>query len=253
MNTLDDFRNELGRELVAAAYRTNKPPARARTSGLRPSRVIGAVATLVVVAVAALGVLVARPDSASAQVFRIRTVETGTILDVIDIVEDPDEVVDQLQNEIDLAAEMFAVPVPNQLVGQLVAVASSGDSMPVTVFNDVGTVERVELPTDFEGTLLIEYGRPADGAEFYAATLTDPICADLYGAPPADIIDTITSLATEVQFEVVDKTGRVTVDVPVGQLPAAGGLVDITYLNSQSLLATFAAQPPPQPAQPACQ
>lgn len=254
MSNLDDFKSELERELIAAAYRTNSAPALAsRPRGFQFTRILGAVAAVAIVAVTALGILVARPDSASAQVFRIRTIDSRTILDVIDVVEDPDEVVDQLRTEIDVDAEMFAVPVPNQLVGQIVAVVSTGDVSPATTLNELGTVQQVELANDFDGALLIEYGRPAEGSEFYIATVTDPICATLYGQPPAEVATDARALASDVRYEHIEADGNVVADVSINELPSTSGLVDIAYLNRDTIIVTFSANPVEQPERTECE
>ncbi len=239
MTGLDEFRSELERELIAAAYRKTHAPEPIRRTAFGLTPIFGAAAAAMIAVVVAVGIFLAIPETSSAQVFRIERFDTGTTLDVVDVVNDPDEVIAQLRDEADITAELFAVPVTDELVGQLVAVGSTGNVAPNNTLNKLGYIDQVHLTNDFEGILVIEYGRPADGDEFYAATTTDPICAELAEMTPARAVAQLQSNADDVRLELIDRDGTLDTHLTADDIPPTSTLVNVVFLNTRTLVATF--------------
>jgi hypothetical protein len=234
------FRDQLGRELVAAARRRQ---GYGRVSGGRWPAIAaaGVVATAaLVVTVVLVGGLV-RTDPVSADVLAIGVVDTEVQIEVVSIVQDPDRVEAQLWSELGLDAELVAVPVPPELEGSIVAISSEGTVTPELVVGDDRAVDRAVLPRGFTGFLIVEFGRRAEPGEAYEATTTDPICRELWGRSSDQVAATIAASSSSVRYETLDLANNITVDASPGEIPDDFKVVDVVYLSEDQLLVTLAA------------
>lgn len=253
-NNLDDFKRELGQELVAAA--TRRLPAgkrRQRPFGLA-MRPLAAVAGFVVVAMTAvIAIGLARPEPASAQVFEITRTDGNIVIAVVDIVDDPQEAITQLQLEANIDAEIFALPVPTELVGQIIGIGSSGDIAADTERTADGTISKIVVPENFDGALLIEYGRPAEPDEFYAGSLPDTVCAELWSKTPGETIDRIQEISSVQRFEAVDERNVTNTNVSFESIDPTYRLTRISFLSRDVVIVTYAANVDRQPRHRNCQ
>ncbi len=201
---LDTFQRELRGQLVAAARSQAIEPVGVQRV---PALAIRVAAATVVVALLSIGFILLRPSEAFADVFEITRRDNEVVLEVVDLVEDPDAIIDQLSSDLDLEVRVEAVPVPDQMVGEIIAVGSLGSLEPTIDESADGTVSTIRLPVDGGGPLIFEYGREANVDEEYAATRPDPSCADFVGRTVADARADLLDAADTVQFEFVNSDG----------------------------------------------
>lgn len=182
--SVSDFEQQLGRELEAAARRRveSRPE---RVASQRRRRVGLAVAAAALVAVAALAVFAfLRPDAAVADPFRVVYLADEVHLEIVDLVLDPSAAERDLRSELGVAVELVALPAPPELVGHVVGAASTGTVTAYVVYGDAGRSERIVLPQQIDGTLIVQYGRRAEAGERYEVNVTSPVCDELWGMPP---------------------------------------------------------------------
>ena len=237
---ISDFEQQLGRELRAAGYRRLQ----ARSSDLqdrrwRPVALTAAVAAATLVAVIAFAGL--RPPAATAHPFKVVYLEDEIRLDVIDVVEDPRSAEQELQDELDVEVEFVARPAPAELVDQVVFVSSTGTTNVQPVFGDDGRAERFVLPREIDGQLSIHYGRQAQPGEDYDATITSPVCHELWAQTPRQAAARLAQLSDNIRYNTVDTDYRHESDVTPDDVDPSYRLVDIMFLSQDQLLVIYAA------------
>jgi hypothetical protein len=257
---LRQFKEDLRRELVAAAYRQRVARRSTRRvvpfvvpnwRSLSPIAGVAAAGLLVTAAVAASSWI--RADPAAADVFAIAVIDDRVELAVVDIIVDPAAVTRQLAEELGLRADLVAVPVPEALVGQIVVTGSSGGTVaPEAQPGRDGVIDEIVLPEGFNGTLFIEYGREAEPGETYKAVVTDGSCAELWGLMPVEAGPVIDDLAVNVYYETIDAGNGVTTRVAVTDLDPTYQLADIVYLDGETIVVTYVADIDQQPRHPNC-
>ncbi len=255
MTSLKNFQNDLGRELVGAAHRqaadaNQRQPAFSRR---RFATVVALAAVLLIVTVTIVDLPGSvGPDDAVAA-FAITELDNRIELKVIDIITDPEGVEAQLEDELGLQAEVFAVASDPQLIGQVSAIGTSGDIAPQMVFDNNGVVTKVVLPVGFQESLIIEYGRAAESGEPYLMTVTSPVCATYFGQPFTMIGAEVDGLAGLVRYETIDTDIAVTPEVDIVDIPGDYVLIDIAALSDDSYLVSYAANTTSLPIHPNCQ
>lgn len=260
MSSVEKFRHDLGRELVGAAHRQaaqqeagDRAPQRVPgTRRLLP--ILGLALVLVVVAISVFAIPgpLDSPD-ATADSFAILELEDRVELQVIDIISDPAAVQRQLEDELGLQAEVMAVPAEPQRVGRVGAVGTTGDIAPEMVRDSDGKVTKVVLPSGFNGSVWIEYGRAAEPGEMYMFTTTSPLCADYFGQDFATIGAEVDRLATHMRYETMHDDFVMTPEVPIDDIPDDYLFVDIIALSDDSYLVTYAANTTMLPPEPNCE
>ncbi len=252
MTDFNDAQYKLERELVAAGHRLQ-----AKKANKSPSRMLvrlgGPVMAGLVLVVGFIGVgLIRQPTPASA--FKITELTNRVELEVIDIITSPQEVSQQLINELDLPSELYSVPVHPDLVGQIISAGTTGDSAPVYQTQPDGTVDIITLDEGFNGILIIEYGRAAELDEIYKATVPNPLCSQLWGQTLEQSLPVIEEQVGNIQFETIDQRQATDTDVEVDSVDPTYGLTDVTNLSSNSVIVTYSANPANQPrTHPNCQ
>ena len=255
MNTnpsdLATFRDQLGRQLVAAARRQQsygRSPD-GRWSTIAAAGVVAAAA-IVVTAVFVVGLV--RTDPVGADVFAIDVVDGEVRIDVVEMVRNPSRVEDQLYGELGIEADLVAVPTPPELEGRIVAISSEGPDVPELEHGNDRAIARATFPDDFSGYLVVEFGRRAEPGEFYQATTTAPICRDLWGMTPDQAAPIIAAASSSARYETLDLMMNATADVDSDTIPADYMVVDVVYLSEDQLLLTFAAALDSLPRHPNC-
>lgn len=185
---MTDHRNHLRNELVRAARRRQQPATSDRFPVRRVVPVLAVAALLVVVALGSL----LRSDPVGAEVFRIETLDDGTVvIEVISAIKDPERAAAEL-DAAGFTVSLEAVPTPESLVGRIVAAAAEpapGNQDPnLSTEIDDQRVVRLRAEPGTLGTVTILYGRPAGAGELYIANDTVPGCAELAGRPVTDEI-----------------------------------------------------------------
>lgn len=256
MSSVKKFQHDLGRELVGAAHRQAAAANEQRRapSPLKMLPIIGIAAVLLIAAITVIDLPgpLGTPD-AVADTFVITQLDDRIELEVVDIITDPDDVLTQLQDELGLQAEIFAVAADPQLIGQISAIGTTGDIAPQMVFNNNGTVTKVVLPIGFQESLIIQYGRAAEPAEPYIMTVTNPICANYFGQTFTTTGTEINRLADLVRYETIDPDGILTPEAPINDIPANYVLIDIAALSDNSYIVGYAANTTSRPIHPNCQ
>jgi hypothetical protein len=254
---LGDFKEGLRRELVAAAYRQRaaaRQPVPVARRSWRLSPIAGLAVAALVVAAGVMGASLLIPaDPVAADVFAITVIDDEVELAVIDIIVDPEAVTRQLADELGVDAELRAVPTPPALIGQIVVTATfEGRVEPEVEHDENGVIDRIALPAGFSGTLYIEYGRDAEPGEVYKATITDVACAELWGLTPGEAAPRLNDLATQVYYEAIDGDNANTARVALDDIDSSYRLIDVVYLNQETLVVTYAADPDEQPRHTNC-
>jgi len=172
---------------------------------------------------------------------------------VIDLVDDPDEIVAQLSKELNLGAEVLAVPVADHMIGAIIAVGSLGSLEPTIDVSANGTVERILLPEDGEGPLIFEYGRRAESGETYAASSPDASCADLYLQPVDRVQAQLREVASSVRYELINANGTSITDIALSELPEGSIIVRTSFLDAETVLLEVAIETPTEPPHPNCE
>lgn len=238
---LSDFEQQLGQELKAAAYRRIE----ARNSKTAASRVypilLGALATIAVVVMAAFVLTESQPQPAAAHPFKIIHLETEIQLEIVDLVKDPRAAEQGLQEELGIDIEFVAVPTPPELVGEVVGTSGSGTTNTQVIFDDTGRSERVILPVNIDGKLSLRYGREAKPGEGYHSTITSPICRDLWANTPAESSASIYQSADTIRYDTYDSDYDFQSDVPFTEIDPEYSLIGAMFLADDRLLIVYSA------------
>lgn len=238
---LSDFEEQLGRELRAAAYRRIE----ARDSRA-PSRraypiVLGALAAVVVVAVAAVVISEVRPQPVAAHPFKIIYLEHEIRLEIVDLVEDPRGAEQKLGEELGIDIEFVAVPTPPELLNEVGGAFGSGTTTIGVEFDEAGRSESITLPQVIDGKLSILYGRDALPGEPYHFTVTSPQCGELWDQTPQESVERLDGLAGTVRYDTYDSDYRFTSEVPFTEIDPDYRLIDTMFLSDDKLLVVFSA------------
>ena len=244
------FERDLRSQLVRAAAAQEDVATPVETARRRPL-VLAAACVLLVGIIG--GLLVATQSrEAAAEVFEITRRDGEIVLSVIDVVDDPQSVVDQLSREAELEAEVFAVPVPDDLIGAIIAIGSLGSLEPEFDATTDGTITQIRVPEQGGGPLVIEYGRPAEDGEFYRATSSDPACARLFGKDLADAVEELDRLASSTQFQLNLPDGSARTEVPLDEIPEDARIIEVSFLGPNHLFVEVVTGELPEPRHPNC-
>ena len=238
---LSDFEQQLGEELRAAAYR------RIEASDTRPlaHRWFAVSATgfaaIVVLALAAFVIVDLRPQPASAHPFKIIRLANEIHLEIIDLVRDPRAAEEELKEELGIDIEFVAVPAPPELLNEVRDVISTGTTTATVIFDEAGRSERIILPKEIDGKLIIQYGREALPGERYLYNITSPICRELWGQTPLESLAHIGTLAPDVRYDTIDSGYNYRSDIPPEDINGEYRLIDTLFLSEDELLVVYAA------------
>lgn len=157
MTTLGSF----GDELVAAELRR-----RQRQQRLRNRSALVVTVFAVLAAVSGLTVLL-WPTPASAAV-EVRRAPGAVIVKLVDLAARPDEVEAELQNA-GLDIDIVDVPASPSMVGRFINTAGSGPLPAIlrVVEGEAEAFSGFSLPADWNGSLELRLGRPAEAGESY--------------------------------------------------------------------------------------
>ena len=237
---LSDFEQQLGRELRAAAYRRMQAPdSRPPVHRWRPISL--AAATIVVLALAVFVFTEIRPQPAAAHPFKIIYLESEIHLEIVDLVSDPRAAEQELHNELGIEVEFVAVPAPSELVSQFLGVASTGTTTARVAFDEAGRSERVILPPDVDGTLIVEYGREARPGERYHYNVTSPACHQLWAKTPRQAAASLAELAENIRNDTIDFDYSYASGVAPAEVDPDYRLIDIVFLAQDEALVVFSA------------
>ena len=238
---LSDFEQQLGRELQAAAHRRIE----AGHTGLlarHRSRVPLAVAAAIAAVVIGWAVFASlRPGPAIAHPFEIVYLDNEIHLEIVDLVHDPRASERELADELGIEVEFVAVPVPAELIGQFVGVASSGTTAARVIFDATGRSERVVLPHDVDGELIIRYGREARPGERYHINITSPVCGEVWAMTPRQASARLAELAEHVRYDTFDSDYNYAADVAPAEVDPDYRLIDTILLSQNELLVVYSA------------
>lgn len=214
----------------ASAPPANQNPSRERME--TRTRVLVAAAVLVVTV---LAVNLVRTPASSAEVFRVTETATEITFDVVNLVDDPAEVSDQLTAVLGVPATTVAAPVADHLVGRLTVTEFEDIDTSQTTVDADGTItqiviERDAIPTSVE----VVYGRPALDNEPFAATSPDPRCVDVFGLTLNDAQPFLDEIATTVTFATF--SANADNDSPDPELV----VVQILFVDNSTLVVTLA-------------
>jgi len=250
---MDKFRHELGAELKAAAYRQAAPAVSTPSQRRHVNPALGLVAAGILIVVAAVGYSIARPTTAQADVFAISRIDGRYVLEVVDVVTNPEEVVAQLDSELGIESELVAVPVSDDLIGRLLVASTTGDVIPQLVRDIDGVITRIILLEGFNGTLIIEYGRRIEPGESYVMSLPNPACGELWGQTATESAARLEQIADNIGYETEDERGISTTGVDFEDIDPSYRLIDITNIDPHTIIVTYAAEPTLRPRHPNCQ
>lgn len=228
---------------------------RRSTIGRRNSkRALMLAAVFLVIVGAVGGLLLAVPsDKAAADVFEISRRDGEILLSVVEVVDDPQSIIDQLAEEVGLPAEVFAVPVPEPLVGSIIAVGSLGTLEPTFVGSADGTITEIRLPEDGSGPIIIEYGRLAETGEEFMATIPDERCASFFGLTIDGSLDDLSELASAFQYQLNLPDQTVMTEVRLDEIPTGARIVAISFIEQDKILVEVQIGELPEPRHPRCQ
>ncbi len=240
MSDLQQFKDDLGQELVDAAKRMNQQPAPSPT-GLRthPVAIFAFAAIILVIVLIGLPRLTRMP-SAEADDVSILYLEDQLRIRVSDIVANPDEVAAKLQDEFGIQAEFIPIPVGPDLVGTVSSFGSPGMVEPKAEVSSDRLVNTIILPKGFAGVLIVDYGVPAKPGELYQASLTDKRCSQLYGQTIEESLDEVLRLGSSIRFDTSEADYSSRLDVDHETIPAHYRLSDFFALSDDSYLVTYA-------------
>ncbi len=238
---LSEFEEQLGGELRAAAYRRieardSRTPARR----LYPI-LIGALATVAVVAIAAFVLAEIRPRPVVAQPFKIIYLEHEIHLEIVDLVNDPRAAEQELQEELGIDITFEAVPAPPELLNQVSGSFSTGSTNVEVVFDEAGHSKQIILPQQIDGELIIQYGRPALPGERYIYGITSPICTEVWAQTPEESAQRIPQLADTIRYDTFDSDYNYHSEVSFTEIDRDYRLIDTIFLSDNELLVRFAA------------
>ena len=240
MNDLQQFKTDLGQELVEAAERRNQQEA-SPTTGLR-AHPIAAISFAAIVLVAALVGLprLNRMQAAEADDVSIVYLEDRLEIHVSDIVNNPDELAARLRDEFGIQVELTPVPVGPDLVGTVSSFGTPGMVEPETESDSDGLLQTIILPKGFVGVLTVDYGVPAKPGELYQASLTDVRCSQLYGQTIGDSLEEVLRLGSSIRFDTSEADYSSRLDIEHETIPANYRLSDFFALSDDSYLVTYA-------------
>lgn len=238
---LSDFEEQLGRELLAAAYRRLEARnARARFRRAYPI-LFGPLATVTLVAMAALVIPGLRPQAAAAHPFRIIYLEHEIRLEIVDLVKDPRVAERKLAEELGIDIEFAAVPMPPELLDEIGGAFSSGTTNIQVEFDEAGRSERIILPRMIDGKIIVDYGREAQPGEQYLYTITSPECGELWARTPQKSVARLNELADRVRYDTYDSGYNLNSEVPITEIDPDYRLIDTMFLSDDELLVVFSA------------
>ena len=238
---LSDFEEQLGKELRTAAYR------RVEARGSRtPARrlyplLIGALATVAVVAIAAFVLAEIRPRPVAAHPFRIVYLEHGIHLEIVDVVSDPRAAEQELQEELGIDITFEAVPAPPELLNQVSGSFSTGSTNIEVEFDAAGRSKTIILPQQIDGELIIQYGRPALPGERYIYGITSPICREVWAQTPEESAQRILQLADTIRYDTFDSDYNYHSEVPFTEIDPDYRLIDTMFWSDNELLVIYSA------------
>lgn len=239
---LDDFQAELQSQLVTAGYRQRQARlSQAKGTRLGPVGLRVLAGLVMLVAVVGVGLTVLSPaNKVAADVFVIRPLGESVEIDVVELVDNPQEVVAQLRDELGLTAYVQAVPVSPPLVGRIVAFGSVGGDLIEVVLSEDAGVQTIILQEGFAGDLRIEYGRRGASGEAYLASGSGLYCSAVYGLTPEKSLPKLEALGLMLRFETIDAEFRGQTNVAVQDIPADWVVAETIELSDVSAIVTFA-------------
>ena len=240
-NDLSDFEQKLGQELKAAAYRRIEARNTKASIPLWLSASLATTAVIAVIALAAFVVADIRPQPASAHPFKIIRLANEIHLEIIDLVGDPRAAEEELKEELGIDIEFVAVPAPPELLNEVRGASSTGTTNTRVIFDDAGNSERIILPREIDGKLIIRYGREAHSGEDYGFHVTSPICRDLWAKTSQQTAALLAELANSVRYDTIDSSYNGRFDVALTDIDPSYVLIDALFLNSDDLLVVFSA------------
>ena len=238
---LSDFEEQLGKELRTAAYR------RVEARGSRtPARrlyplLIGALATVAVVAIAAFVLAEIRPRPVAAHPFRIVYLEHEIHLEIVDVVSDPRAAEQELQEELGIDITFEAVPAPPELLNQVSGSFSTGSTNIEVEFDAAGRSKTIILPQQIDGELIIQYGRPALPGERYIYGITSPICREVWAQTPEESAQRILQLADTIRYDTFDSDYNYHSEVPFTEIDPTSRLINTMFWSDNELLVIYGA------------
>lgn len=238
---ISDFEERLGRELRAAAYRRieardSRTPARR----LYPI-LIGALATVAVVAMAAFVLAEIRPRPVAAHPFKIIYLEDEIHLEIVDAVDDPRAAEQELREELGIDVAFEAVPAPPELLNQVSGSFSTGTTNIDVVFDEAGRSKTIILPQQIDGELIIQYGRPALPGERYLYSITSPICREVWAQTPEESAQRVAQYADTIRYDTFDADYNYHSEVSFTEIDRTYRLIDTIFWSDNELLVRYSA------------
>lgn len=248
---LEDFKNELGSELTAAAHRQATHPIQRSRTGVRPRRSLAlACAFCAMVLLGAGSLLILRSEPASAEVLEVTQTANNIVIDVVRLITDAEHVEREITDKTGLTASLTAVPASPEVEGRITAFGSD-DDVAVDVDAD-GTIRQIVIANEYSGPLDIQFGRRAEPGEAYVATTDSTRCREFWGSSPTEAADEILSVAPTLRFQTIDSTGRVEIDQSYAAIGEDFRIVSVLPLSSESALVTFSQDPGSWQRHPNC-
>ena len=242
---LSDFEEQLGKELRAAAYRRveargSRTPARRSSPRLYPV-LIGALATVDVVAIAAFVLAEIRPRPVAAHPFSIVYLEHEIHLEIVDLVSDPRAAERELRGELGIDVTLETVPAPPELLNQVSGSFSTGSTNIEVEFDAAGRSKTIILPQRIDGEFVIQYGRTALPGERYIYSITSPICAEVWAQTPTESAQRIPQLADTIGYDTFDSDYNYYSEVPFTDIDRTYRLIDTMFWSDTELLVVYSA------------
>ena len=238
---LSEFEQQLGQELRAAAYRRIEAEHRKPLHSRWFAVPVTGLAAIVVLALAVLVIADLRPQPASAHPFRIIRLANEIHLEIIDVVTDPRSAEEELTEELGIDIEFVAVPAPPELLNQVTGTTSTGTTGTSVIFDEAGRSERIILPKEIDGKLVIQYGREAVPGERYLYNITSPICRDLWGLTPSESTALVEALAPKVRYDTIDSDYNDHSDLDPAEINPEYRLIDTLFFADDELLVVYSA------------
>ena len=162
-------------------------------------------------------------------------------LEIIDLVRDPSAAERDLHAELNIAVELVALPAPPELVGHVVGAASTGTTTAYVVYDLAGRSERIVMPREIDGTLIIQYGRRARADERYEVNVTSPVCEELWEMSPHQALRRLADLADHIRYDTIDSDYDYTSNVAPAAVDPDYQLIDVVFLSGNELLVVYSA------------
>ena len=236
-----DFEQRLGRELQAAAERRIDGHRTGLAASHRKAVALIAVAAVAAAVLSSAVFALLGSDAAVAGPFRVVHLEHEVHVEIVDVLGDPRAAELQLEDELGISVEFSARPTAPELVGQVVAVAGTGTTTASVDFDDTGRSERIVLPRQIDGELTVYFGRSAQAGERYDATVTSPVCGELWAMTPLEAQERLVGLADQIRYDTIDADYNLTSDVALAEVAPTHHLIDVTYLASDEVLVVYSA------------